>query len=573
MSGQPLPNNHAAGSSDPFSPEGFETARGDLILSTLAINLLSLALPIMTLQVYDRILPSPGSGTLPVLIAGVCLAIFLETAMRLARSYILGRTGASYEHRMSCSAINRVLQARLNGVGNTGVGEFLHRISAVNKLKEFYSGYALTVYIDLIFVVFYFALIVYIAGNLAVVPAAVLTGFFILSLFQGQRLRKSLYAREGADDDRYNALIEMLEGIHNIKAFALEKQFSRRYEALQNQSCHKNFDVTQATANTFNAGSVFANLMIVAVISFGAITVLNGQLTSGGLIAVLLLSGRMMQPVQKGLGLWTRYQDFLLARVQLQGVFSIPSRARNSKTVELAHKDGAIELSGVSFGFDGQALFQDVDLSVAGGECILIAGGHGCGKTSLMKLMSGIYQADAGQVTLNGQDLKHYPDFLRADHVGFVSTDPAIFRGTIRDNITAFGRIAEPDAREVANLFRVDRDVARLPSGFDTVLTGTETDSIPPGLKQRIAIVRALAARPRFIAFDNADKALDKQAYDQVFSVLAQLKGRATLILSSTDKNIQALADRTFFIQSGSVHEVLNTHKDENIFPYQELRL
>jgi ATP-binding cassette subfamily C protein LapB len=313
--------------------------------------------------------------------------------------------------------------------------------------------------------------------------------------------------------------------------------------------------------------------MIVAVISFGAITVLNGQLTSGGLIAVLLLSGRMMQPVQKGLGLWTRYQDFLLARVQLQDVFSIPRRAENSKTVELAHKDGAIELSGVSFGFDGQALFQDVDLSVAGGECILIAGGHGCGKTSLMKLMSGIYEANSGQVILNGQDIKHYPDFLRADHVGFVSTDPAIFRGTIRDNITAFGRIAEPDAREVANLFRVDQDVARLPSGFDTVLTGTETDSIPPGLKQRIAIVRALAARPRFIAFDNADKALDKQAYDQVFSVLAQLKGRATLILSSTDKNIQALADRTFFIQSGSVHEVLNTHKDENIFPYQELRL
>jgi len=567
-----VPNKRLSAQS--FCPRGFITPRTDLVLSTLVINFLSLALPIMTLQVYDRILPSPGSGTLPVLITGVCLAIFLETCLRLSRAYIMGRSGATYEHLMGCQAMNRVIHARLTGLGSTGVGEFLHRIGAVNKIKEFYSGYALTVYVDLAFIGLYFGLIIYISGYLAAVPAAILGGFLLVSIVQGQKLKTALFQRETADDQRYNALIEILEGVHSIKAFALEKDFARRYESLEENSCQRNYNVTQSTSSTFNAGAVFANLMVVSVISFGAVAVLNGNLTTGGLIAVLLLSGRMMQPVQKGLGLWTRYQDYLLARSQLESVLTIPvMKTADPKTFETPHSSGHVELENIGFTLDGKTLFEGVNLAIEPGECVLIAGAHASGKTSLMKLIGGVYAADTGRVLLDGCDILEYPETARVQHSGFIATEPAIFRETIRENITSFGLVAEPDAREVANLFQVDRDVARLPSGFDTILTGTETDSIPPGLKQRIAMVRALAAKPRLILFDNADRALDKNGYDLVFSILARLKGRATLVISSNDKNIQTLADRTLFIQSPSVREVMNMPQQHILSPYQELKL
>ncbi len=123
---------------DILKPEGFSQNLNSLLLATLSINILSLALPIMTLQVYDRILPNPGTGTLPVLITGVCLAVMIEAILRLCRAYVISRAGASYEHRIACSAMEKILNADISKMSNYGIGEHLHRMSAVSKLKDFY---------------------------------------------------------------------------------------------------------------------------------------------------------------------------------------------------------------------------------------------------------------------------------------------------------------------------------------------------------------------------------------------------------------------------------------------------
>ena len=158
-------------------------------------------------------------------------------------------------------------------------------------------------------------------------------------------------------------------------------------------------------------------------------------------------------------------------------------------------------------------------------------------------------------------------------HVGYISTNALIFRGTIRDNITCFGMIAESKAKEVAALLNVDQDVAKLPGGFDTFLQGNNTDSIPPGLKQRIAIVRVLAAKPRLILFDNADRSLDKDGYNMIYSLLARLKDKASMILISDDHNIQSLANQHFILKDGELVQSGSRHSKGNVRPYKELRL
>lgn len=292
---------------DILSPEGYRIKTADLLLSTLAINILSLALPTMTLQVYDRILPNPGSGTLPVLIAGVCVAVVLETIMRLGRAYGMGWSGAAYEHRLSCQAMNHMLKSDLSAPTSHGIGEHMNRLAAIGRLKDFYNGYSLVTMFELLFVPLFLALTVYIAGPLAIVPVIVLMAFTIVSYHQGKTLRRELEARDLTDDQRYNFLIESLEGIHSLKSFGLENIFSRRYEALEEKSTVANFRVTESSARAFDTAAIFSHLMVAGVIGAGAVFVLEGMISTGALIATILLSGRMMQPVQRALALWAKY--------------------------------------------------------------------------------------------------------------------------------------------------------------------------------------------------------------------------------------------------------------------------
>lgn len=561
---------------DILKPDGFQQDILSLLLSTLVINILSLALPVMTLQVYDRILPNPGTGTLPILITGVCFAIVLEVLLRLSRAYVIGRASAAYEHRMACTAMSRVLNADLTQIASYGIGEHLHRMSAVGKLKDFYNGHAITVLSELIFVPLFFALIVYIGHELAFVPAVILSLFTLLSLWKGHRLREALKAREEVDDKRFNFLIESLEGVHTLKAFALEKFFERRYEALEEESSFGNYKVTQETASTFNMGATFSHIMVAAVISTGAWFVLQGALTTGGLIAVLLLSGRMMQPIQKALVLWARYQDYAISREHIAELLTTPQHRIVPRASEKAILvDGRLSLDDVRFQYkaDDTPTLDRINLQLKRGDAVLISGEHGAGKTTLLNLIAGIYPPTSGEITIDEENINTYLPENLVRHVGYIRSRPLIFRGTIRDNITCFSQTPEAPAREVAALLGVDKDVAKLPGGFDTFLSGNDTDSIPPGLKQRIAIVRVLATKPRLILFDNAGRSLDKDGYAAIYSLLARLKGKASMILISDDKNIRSLADRHFTLQSGRLLEEQDTLSRSNIRPYKELRL
>lgn len=557
-------------------PNGFKKNIYSLLIATLAINILSLSLPIMTLQVYDRILPNPGTGTLPILIMGVCCALVLEVILRLLRAYVTGRSGAAYEHRMGCQAMNKILNSDLSKIERYGIGEYLHRMASIGKLKDFYNGYSLTVFTDLIFVPLFFGLIFYIGGALALVPLSIISIFVMIALWRGHRLRKSLKARDDADDKRFNFLIESLEGIHTIKAFAVENFFTRRYETMEEQSCLENYKVTQETAKTFNVSAVFSHIMVASVISFGAWGVLSGLLTNGSLIAILLLSGRMMQPIQKALALWARYQDYSLSRDHIIEILQTPQKNFEIQTNDIPRlPDGKLILENVSFQYKNsdQPILNNINLKINRGDCILISGDHGVGKSTLLNVIAGIYPPKDGLIKIDNDNIQTYSSQDLVRHIGYIQTSSLIFRGTIRDNITCFGQVNEDKAKEIAGLLNVDKDVAKLPAGFDTFLNGNNTDSIPPGLKQRIAITRVLATKPRIILFDNADRSLDLNGYTMIHSLLAKLKGKASMILISGDENIRALFDRHYVLRDGKLIELSNENNEKNIHPYKELKL
>jgi ATP-binding cassette, subfamily C, bacterial LapB len=555
-------------------PAGSTAKTVDLVVSTLAIYVLSLALPVMTLQVYDRVLPNATTGTLPVLAAGVCVAIVLEVLLRLARGFVIGWTGAAYEHRLSCAAVNHLLAADLTQLAHHGVAGDVHRLGAIARLKDFYSGQALTTIIEVAFVLIFLGLIAYIGGLLVVVPLAVLIIFFGCIAFFGLRLRRTLAHRSDTDDARYNFLIESLGGIHTIKAFALENPFLRRHEALEAASSAASHVVSQAGAQLVNAGTIFSHVMIAGVVTVGAGLVIEGTLTVGALIASLLLSGRITQPVQRALLLWVRYQDFRLTQEKVASLFEAP-RLVLPKEPPLTSKEGELELRNVGFRFPGsEFVFREATLCLRRGEAVALSGAQGSGKSLLLKLIAGMYAPSEGEILVDGAPTTAYPLSALIDRVGLISDQAVIFRGTIRDNITRFGEVRETQAREVATLLGIDREVARLPNGFDTMLEGTLADSIAPGLQQRIAIARVLATKPRIILFDEADRGLDRNGYNLLYRLLGQLRSRIALILVSDDRNLCQLATRNYILQDGQLAEAADLQgAGPDVKYYRELRL
>lgn len=559
--------------SDPFRPKGYRAHWAGILLASMAINILSLAVPIMTLQVYDRILPNNGSGTLPVLVGGVCLAIILEAILRIARSHTIGWNGAAYEHRLGCNALQHFLGADLSKIGPINLGEQTNRMAAIGKLKDFYNGYIITTVSELLFVPVFLGLIYYIAGPLVMMPSLILISFMAVSIFQGRELREAMNERDHSDDHRYDFLIESLEGIHTIKSFALENAFSRRYEALEKTSTRANYRLANIMASVFNAGTVFSHIMVAAVVITGALWTLEGHLTTGGLIATILLSGRIMQPVQRGLALWARYQDFAIAREKMESIFDTKQHEMAANQTEIT-REGSLRLENLSFRYSEHNawVLEHVNMELSPKECVLLDCNHAEAKSVLLKLISGIYPPSHGRVIIDGSDVQRFTPIQLTQHVAYIQPDSLIFRGTIRDNLTCFGQIDEAQAREVSNLLKISQEIARLPAGFETVLEGNQTDSIPPGLKQRIAMARSLAPKPRLVLFDQADRGLDHAGYNMIYKLLAQLKGKATLLLVSDDKNIRSLADRVITMNAGTVSE---THENEQskARPFQELRL
>lgn len=558
-----------------LNPEGLVTYHRYVIASTLIISVLSLALPIMTLQVYDRILPNQGSGTLPILVIGVCVAVILELCMRLGRAWLMSRCGAAYEHRMACAAMQKIIHADLSRLKKTGIGDSLNQMSSLGRLRDFHNGYVHSVAIELLLVPLSLGLCAYISGALVLVPAIILGVFILVSIRAGRHLKEALHHRETADDKRFNFLVEALEGVHTVKSFALEKYMERRYEALEEESTLSNYHVTQQTSATFSYGAIFSHIMVASVITIGAMFVLQGYLTTGALIATLLLSGRLMQPIQKALALWVRYQDISLAAHHANTLLSMPQQEVTKRHHTHAPiPQGRLICHNISFAFEGNPpLFQDISLHIKKGETIALRGDHGSGKTTLLKIIAGIYPVTSGEILLDDERVESYFPYELVRHVGFVRAQPLIFRGTIRDNLTGFGHINEVGAREVATLLGVDKDIATLPAGLDTFLSGNDTDNIPMGMKQKISIVRALAAKPKLILFDNADYALDAVSYGKLYQLLARLRGNVSMILVSDDMNISALADMHYMLEEGKIIKTDRHHSMGIVHPYRELQL
>lgn len=523
----------------------------ELIVGSIFINVLAVALPIFSMQIYDRVLPGKAAATLTVLAAGALVAIGLEIALRLARADLISQNGAAFERNLSRAAINHALNSSVMDGDIQTASQKLQKMQAVRSLRDFHSGYAVTVLIDFAFVFLYLALVMKIGGLVVLAPLAIVTLIIINGLVGGLKLRDTITARKNADNVRYEFLVSTLQSISALKCFALGGLFARRYEPLEYKTSLANFEVSRTSAQILNTSMVLGNLMTAVVVTLGVTTAVNSGLSIGALIACVLLSGRLIPPLQRGIILWIKYQEYDASRTQFLSLFETPQERGSSGDRVSTGGGRLLELHGVTIARRraGAPLLASCSAAFDAGDLVQVRAESARQASQVLRVVAGLAGANEGAIFINGKELDAVPMTRRAEHVGYLAASAELFNGTILDNLTSFGIRDQRRALEVARSLGIDRDVAQMPSGWNTVISGRLSDEAPTGLRQRIAIARVLAARPKVVLFDEAAELLDNRSYDLLISTLISLRQECVILFNTTDENLLGLCNRQLVLR------------------------
>lgn len=529
---------------------GLRRCFADLMAATVVLNLLGLALPLILLQVYDRILPNSALDTLGALVTGIVVAVVLETVLRISRSAVTAWTSGRFEHMASSRVFRSLLRSPLADFEMSGAGAHLETLNAIGRLKDFYAGQTFVTVFDIPFALLFIGLLALFGGWLALVPVLLAIAMLMAGVVEGHRLRILLKRRMLFDQSRGNFILEALSTIQTVKSLAMEAQLQRRHDRLLENNALAEFQVADLAHRTAALGRLFSNLTTILVVALGSLLVIEGEMSTGVLAACSLLAGRATQPIQLVLDRWTRFQAARLAEERLESL--LDDRSGTPQLPPLPALSGRMSLEGIGLSHEsGGDILAGIELSIAPGEMIGITGDSGTGKSTLLALMGGLLTPTAGAIRLDGHDLSAFaPDSYRT-RIGFIAQRSELYRGTIMDNLSGFDPQRIEAAREIARDLGIERFVARLPLGYSTPVAQGPQDSLPRGIRQLIAIARVLAGRPDVILFDEANTAVDGAGNQALRDMLERLKGKATIVLVSSRPSLLNLADRSFEILGG----------------------
>lgn len=532
----------------------------DIAVASLFINILALAMPLALMRIFDQVIPDRDAAATFWLAVGVASALILEALLRVGRAYVGGWMGARFEHLTGCGAVERLLGAAITDFEKRGAGAYLERLNALKPLRELYGARAIGAVADLPFALLFLGVIAYLAGTLALVPIALIALFCLVALALG-RLRSAIAEGMLANDRRLGFIIEVLSGVQTVKGLGMEEQMLRRYERLQETSADADYRLSVYQGRSLGLGAVMSQLTLIGVAGAGALFVIDGSLTLGGLAAAVLLAGRAAQPFEDLAGLWPRFQAARIARKRLHQILDMPVD-KPTGLLELPVITGAVDFAGVSFNYgkgkDGEDLppiFNNVDLHIKAGQTISVVGRSASGKTTLLYLIMGVLTPTAGVARVDGYDLRECDPAHIRRQVAYLPQEAQVFNGTVLQNITMFRDDRAEDALAMAALLGLDDVFNQLPKGYETRIGEGAEDKLPRGTRQRIAIARALVDKPRVLLFDEANAFIDGPADARLLEVLMRLRGRVTLVMVTQRPSMLRLSDRIFEIRDAGLFE------------------
>ena len=527
-----------------------------VMLAALVVNLLALAVPLFTMNVYDRVIPNKAVPTLWVLAIGVFLALIFDFVLRLARSQLVDEIGRRLDARYSQKLFEKVMNLPMaERQGSTGA--FAKRVSEYENVRDFFASTSVVLIVDIAFMLVFLALIAMLAGWLVMVP---LVGI-ALTLLAGFSLQKAMgRAAVDAQADsslQHSVLIESIAGIETLKAARAEGQMLGKWRRFAGMSAATQERMRRLTAVAVNLASVAQQLMSVGLVIGGFYLFNEGKITMGAIIAIVMLAGRAMSPMGQFAFLVTRAKQATTTLASLQNMMEAPDErtlAARSIVPEVRH--GTIDFVKASFRYPNATRdsLSEIDVKIAPGERIGVIGRVASGKSTLGRLMCGLYAPTDGVMNVDGTDSRQFHPHQLREAFRFVGQDAELFSGTVRDNLL-LGAARADDQQLIDAVVRSGADIflSRDAAGFDLPV-GERGSRLSGGQRSLLVLARALVTPSKLLFLDEPTGAMDTQTelyfIDHLKSALA---ADQTLVVSTHRHNMLTICDRLIVIDAGRV--------------------
>jgi len=527
----------------------------DVLLAALLINLFALALPMFSMNVYDRVVPNHAIETLWALAIGMLLVIGADLFMRLLRSHFVDEASARVDVALSARLMEKVLGLRLEHRPES-VGSFAQNLRGFEQVRDFIASSTVAALIDLPFGLIFIGVLVWISPWLALPVVVTFAIIVTLGYLLQNRLHELAQTTYRAGAQRNATLIESLSAIETIKSQGAESVIQSKWERANVFLASTNVKMRGLSSGAMYATSSLMQLVSVAMIVIGVYLITQGELTMGALIAANMLSARALAPAGQIVGLLMQYQGARTALESLDKIMAQPvERPDNETFIHRPQLRGDIEFRNVHFAYPGRtdAAIEGISFKITAGERVALIGRVGSGKSTIQRLIMGLYQPTEGAVLLDGIDLRQIDPADVRRNLGCVSQDVTLFHGSLRENIT-FGMPYADDGAVVAaaELAGLSDFINRHPRGFDMAV-GERGESLSGGQRQGVGLARALLHNAPLLLLDEPTSAMDFSTEAQITARVTEFAADKTVVLVTHRTSMLAMATRVIVIDGGKV--------------------
>ena len=527
----------------------------DVLLAAFLTNLFAVAMPLFMMNVYDRVVPNQAFDTLWVLSAGIAIIVLGDLMLKVMRSRFVDLASSRADVKLSAFIMERVLGMRMEQ-RPASAGSFAANLRAFESVRDFIGSATVVAFIDLPFALIFFLVIGWIAPMMLIplfIGAAVLLLYALAVQGRMHTLTETTYR---ASAQRNATLIEGLVGFETLKALAAEAPIQRKWEQSAALLARVGAQLRLLSASSGHTAAFVQGSVTIAIVILGVYLIGARELTMGGLIACSMLASRAMAPIGQVAGLLVQYHTASTALSSLEEVMQREvERPDGANFITRGRIEGAIEFKDVSFNYPGQsnASLRNVSFRLKAGERVAILGRIGSGKTTLEKLILGLYRPTSGAVLIDGIDLRQLDPAELRRHIGYVQQDVMLFYGSLRDNITLGAPLADDaDVLKAATLSGIVDLVNQQPEGFD-MLVGERGESLSGGQRQGVAIARAVINDPSILLLDEPTSSMDHSSEEDIKKRLQQFVAGKTVVLVSHRTSLLDLVERIIVMDAGRI--------------------
>ena len=523
---------------------------GQMFLASIFINFMGLMSVFYIMTVYDKVMPNSAYSSLIALTVGMGVVIIFDFIIKLLRSYFVDIAGSTLEKNVNDRLFNKISNHDHSFI--TKKSGIIHTVREFEGVRDFFTSASMVAFIDLPFMFIFIGVIAMIAGPLAIVPILIVPLVLGVAAISQPLLKK--YSKENLvkQSSKMNTLVELVNNVETVRTVAGgEKLQSKWNETIEDQS-----KTAMSARSIMNFAVTFAQTSLqisqTGIVCYGVVLVGALDITSGALIACVILSGRILSPLVQAGTLLTRLNSALAAFKKVDELMQTTSKDEATKdNLAIKIRSGDIKVSDLGYQVEDSEIIKNISFDINDGEKVGIVGNLGCGKTTLLRTIIGYYESTKGIINIDGYDIKNLPSSALRENIGYVPQTTQLFSGTIYDNIVAgFPGVEEDDVIQACDLVNAHKFIGSLPGGYNYEIYDNGVN-LSGGQRQSIALARCLLRKPKIMVLDEPTSSMDSNTEKMIINNLFNLDYNPTILISTHKLSYLLNVDKVALIVDG----------------------